>query len=115
MPLDPKKVIANAQKAQQAVLEKPVTERVVNRPVTTQIEPDRWPELVELIAGQYPYLAEVPGAQDSAGLGKNGRPVVLLALAAKADPTAGRMMAQNVRIHGSGSVVWTNLEPVALP
>ena len=78
---------------------------------TTHVDPKNWGELVARAAAAYPELAVDTNAVIKAGANAAGQPVMLACL--KRPKDASRNQPSGViQIYSSGSVTWTNLEPV---
>ena len=94
------------EKATQKVLKAPV-----NPTKVTALAPKQFSALCKAIEAAYPDLTGDEQAVENAGVGKNGAAVKL---AVYARPKGSGLPGANVTIYGSGKVVWTNLEPIAL-
>ena len=75
---------------------------------TTQIPPERWQDLVNLIGAEYPNMQVNAKGIKNAGRAPTGEKMVLCALKSKREPKA------SVTVYYTGSVTWAGIEPIKL-
>jgi hypothetical protein len=75
---------------------------------TTQIDPARWQDLVNLIGQEWPNMQVNAKGIKNAGRAPTGEKMVLCALKSRREPKA------SVTVYYTGSVTWAGIEPIKL-